>query len=210
MKEYWVGAVVFGIAIVVAWWFQAPLLALAAVIAGVIGLTNQREWSYVVGDWDRPSSAPRPVAEAPHIDLDDELADLLISARQLAGRRLVDDRRFVGFVMYEAEDGDVKVRDIRVEHRGSAESHARDVARALDPTVRRVVTAVTTRIDFGRGVRPAVLFEAGQAWPRPRTTRFVQPYRPSRGPMRAVESGGLLYIGDGDHLLRFAAPSRAT
>jgi hypothetical protein len=190
-----------------AWAF---FLVFGVTVALVMWL-NARDWNvYGADPWDLPSTAPKlPSADddAPSIDLDDEIEDLLRSAIQLAVRRIEDVGRLEPFVMFEDADGDVRVRKVQVDDPELMLARARTIARQVDPSAPRVVLAVPGRVELKGRTRAAILLEASEYRFRDRTMAFAQLYRPKRFLFAAVAEGRPMYIGESLHLLRFAPAS---
>lgn len=210
MSDWRVAAVVAGLVVILAITTGLGWLVLAPGIVIVMATwLNARDWNaYGADPWDLPSTAPK-VAEtpAPSIDLDDELADLLRSARDLAIRRLEHDGRVEPFVMFEDADGEFRVRKVSVDSGADALARGRTVARQVDTSAPRVVLVVPGLLELAGKARPAILFEAGEHRFEARTMAFAQLYRPKRLIFRAGADGPAMYIGEALHSLRFAPPA---
>jgi hypothetical protein len=212
VSDWRVAAVVTGLLVILAvttglgWFLFAP-----GILIVIVTWLNARDWSVYGSDpWDLPSTAPKLVEEAaPSIDLDDELADLLRSARHLAVRRLEDDGRVEPFVMFEDSDGEFHVRKVNVDSGEDGLAHGRTIARQVDPSAPRVVLVVPGLLEFARKTRPAILFEAGEHRFQARTMSFAQLYRPKRLIFPAAAEGRAMYLGEALHSLRFP-PSAAS
>ncbi|MDQ3688990.1 MAG: hypothetical protein M3406_02950 [Chloroflexota bacterium] len=212
MSDWRVAAVVAGaIAILAVTSGLGWLLFAPGILIVLVAWLNARDWSVYERDpWDLPSTAPK-VAEvsAPCMDLDDELGDLLRSARDLATRLLEDDGRLEPFVMFEDGDGEFRVRKVAVDGGADGLARGRAVARQVDPSAPRVVLVVPGVLDFAGKARPSILFEAGEHLFQARTLAFAQLYRPKRLMFPAAAEGRTLYLGEALHSLRFA-PSAAS
>lgn len=207
MSDWRVAAVVAGILVILAitsglgWVLLAP-----GILIVIVTWLNARDWSVYGSDpWDLPSTAPKLIeADVPSFDLEDELADLLRSARHLAIRRLEDDGRLEPFVTFEDAEGEFRVRRVDVGPGADALARGRVIARQVDPSAPRVILVVPGLLELGGRIRPAILFEAGEHRFEARTMAFAQLYRPKRFFFPADATGPAMYLGDTLHSLRFA------
>jgi hypothetical protein len=161
-----------------------------------------RDIRAVVGD--ESTSATTYEAWETSIDLGEELLDLLTSARKRSAR-LLEDHGLDPFVMYEDREGSVRIRSVEVPDPARALARARETARSVDPSAPRVVIAVTDRARFRGKDQQVVRFGAAERRFRDRTLVFIQPIRKRRLIFPATLEGLPIYVGDGEHTLRFAA-----
>jgi hypothetical protein len=181
-----------------------------AFVGGVIAFLNARDQEFLGRD-GLSATAPRLVeADRPSIDLGDELADLLTSARQRAGRMLEDRGRLDPFVIYEDAQGSVRIRPVDAPDPDMALARAREGARSIDESAPRVVLVVPGAARIGGRTRRVVVYEAAERRFRDRTLTFIQPYVPRRARIFAAHAEGLpIYVGDGTHALRFSSRAAA-
>jgi hypothetical protein len=209
MRELALGLGAFAVLALLGWvvgagWVLLPL----AVLGGLIAFLNARDWTaFGPLSGDLPTRAPVLAdvhPEAPGIDLDDELEDLLVSARDHAVRQIEDGKQVEPFVMWQDAQGNVKVRRVTTSDPELAMARAREAARAIDQSSPRVVIGLAgrVRIDGRRG--HAILFEVAERGFRERTLGFAQMYRPKQLVFSGQAQGRLLYLGDAAHTLRFS------
>ena len=187
--------------------YVAPAFAAAVIVGLFAGLSSYRSALF---DEPSPSAWRKDVPAAlaseqtmVQMDLDEELADLIVSASQRAIRILEDGKRLTPFVMFEDASGDVRTRLIDAPQDRWL-SRARETARGIDSSAPRVVIAVDGQVtDGARWSRAAVLYEAAERTHRPRTLAFIQLYRPRRLIFSGQALTNLVYFGDAAHVLRF-------
>jgi hypothetical protein len=75
----------------------------------------------------------------------------------------------------------------------------------VDPSAPHLVIAVADRATFRGKDQKVVRYEAAERRFRDRTLVFVQPIRARRLMFPATVEGRPIYVGDGEHTLRFAA-----
>src|SRR4051794_20871311 len=80
----------------------------------------------------------------------DELLDLVKTAYEHADRSLRHDGHIPAFVMYEEHSGEVHVRELDASDSERAMPRAREVARALDEHIPRLVAVATGWGSIGR------------------------------------------------------------
>ncbi len=180
-------------------------IGFGALVIAVMFL-NARDWT-IAGPprVDESSQAPRIAPYAEPIDIGEELVDLMWSAAQRSTRILEDRGRLGPFVMYEDAEGNVRVRPVATADGDGALGRAREVARSIDVSAPRVVLAVPDVVELAGRRSKVVRYEGAEHGFRERTYAFVQPIRARRLIFPATTEGPLIYIGDGEHTLRFSA-----
>lgn len=204
MQPIVIALIVGAIALVVGWLvgFGAIGLALAFFI---VLITWSQERRFQTFFRDAPTSTRTFEAMDTSIDVGEELLDLLTSARHRSARLLEDHGRLDPFVMYEDREGSVRIRSVEVPDPAQALARARESARAVDPTAPRLVIAVADRAKVRGKTRNVVRYEAAERRFQDRTLVFIQPIRDRLLIFPATVEGLPIYVGDGEHALRFAA-----
>ena len=181
-----------------------------AFIAGIIAFAGARELRWFDDEareqgLDLSSTAPPFVAhEDESIDLGDELLDLLRSASVRANRLLEDTGRLDPFVIYEDQQGNVRVRSVDQSDPERTVERGRIAARSVDPGAPRLVLVWPGVAEFGGRRRSAVIYEAAERRFRDRTLVFVQRRTSRRLVFPAGTAGLPEYAGDAGHSLRFS------
>jgi hypothetical protein len=203
-----IGLIVFGafvgLALVLGGNAWLILLGIPLALGAFITFHEERAYGWRDPPTHRPREAPTWAADAPAMDVDEELADLVVSTARHAVRKIEDTGSVKPFVMYQDADGDVRVRQVPEAAPPYWLPRARETARAIGASVPMVVLAVAAWITDERGRRsPAVYLEAAERGYRERTIAFAQRYRPKRGLRPASAVGQVVYLGDAAHTLRF-------
>ena len=200
-----IALIVLGISAVVLWMAGGFVLVGFAVVAAAISYVGAREMDYFLPEPDagRESAEPlSPFVTKEPIAISDELADLLKSATELAGRTLEDRGSFDAFVIYDDAGGTLRMRQIAGSDARPALTKAREQARAVHPDVSRVVLAVMGQAEIDGRRRRAVLYEAAERGSDGRTLRFAQRYEPRRPMLPGSLKGRPIFVGESDYRLR--------
>jgi hypothetical protein len=201
-----VGLIVGVFALVVGWMLGVGVVGLVPLFIIVLLAWQRARWMQVAMGDESTSTRTFEAAES-SIDLGEELLDLLISARQRAVRLLEDHGRLDPFVMYEDRQGSVRIRPVEGSDPAQALARARESARSVDPSAPRLVVVVADRTNYRGKEQPVVRYEAAERRFQDRTLVFIQPIRVRRLMFPATVEGLPIYVGDGEHTLRFAADS---
>jgi hypothetical protein len=199
-----IALIVFGISAVVLWMAGGMVLVGFAVLAAAITYVRARSMDVFLSDDDAERELPAPrlpfVSKEP-LAMSDELADLLRSATEIAGRTLEERGRFDPFVIYEDAGGTLRMRQVAERDARLALTKAREQARAVHPDVPRVVLAVMGEAEIDGRRERAVVYEAAEHH-FDRTPRFAQRYEPRRPMLPGSLKGRPIYVGRSDYRLR--------
>jgi len=204
MSPVVVALIVGAIALVVGLMLNVGIAGLGVLVVIVlVAWLRARDIRAVIGDESTSATMFEPSETS--IVLGEELLDLLTSARQRSARMLEDHRPLDPFVMYEDREGSVRIRSVELPDPAQALARTREAARSVDPSAPRLVIAVADRARFRGKDQQVVRYEAAERRFRDRTLVFVQPIRHRRLIFPATVDGLPIYVGDGEHTLRFAA-----